>query len=355
MHATTPRPRGISPVIGVVLLVALTLVLAALVGSALVTTSNPSDAARAGVDITETPAGTTLTLVDDGNVVEVQVVNGTGALITELTAVGDRVSIPPDTGAVVIGVTADGVKTVLQTIPTTEHPGKQDPDGDGLTNEEETTLGTDPTDPDTDGDGLDDGAEVDRGTDPRNPTTEPAPPTTPAADGVWALLDGFEHGATDMWTGDLTPSAAALAGNHSGALVGAGQATHVLPGRATGVSLFISYQPTAESTASAAITTHTNGDDVSGARLEQAPGARASLTLGDGTTAGTTATITEGTVYELVVREQDGAHTLALYTRDGRELARTTRPVTAVDLTELRLVTPGPNAALVVDDIRIRA
>jgi len=36
-----------------------------------------------------------------------------------------------------------------------------DPDGDGLTDEEETVLGTDPTDPDTDGDGLLDGEEVD--------------------------------------------------------------------------------------------------------------------------------------------------------------------------------------------------
>jgi hypothetical protein len=34
-----------------------------------------------------------------------------------------------------------------------------DPDGDGLTNAEENQIGTDPTDPDTDGDGVNDGAE----------------------------------------------------------------------------------------------------------------------------------------------------------------------------------------------------
>ena len=45
--------------------------------------------------------------------------------------------------------------------------GNADSDGDGLTNREERTLGTDPGNPDTDGDGLNDGAEVNRhGTNP---------------------------------------------------------------------------------------------------------------------------------------------------------------------------------------------
>ncbi|EWH09040.1 outer membrane adhesin-like protein, partial [Cellulophaga geojensis KL-A] len=41
-----------------------------------------------------------------------------------------------------------------------------DTDGDGLTNNEENTLGTDPNNPDTDGDGTSDGQEVTDGTDP---------------------------------------------------------------------------------------------------------------------------------------------------------------------------------------------
>ena len=41
-----------------------------------------------------------------------------------------------------------------------------DPDGDGLTDEEEVDLGTDPNDPDTDDDGINDGQEVTDGTDP---------------------------------------------------------------------------------------------------------------------------------------------------------------------------------------------
>ncbi|NOY63798.1 MAG: hypothetical protein GXO97_00115, partial [Nitrospirae bacterium] len=44
----------------------------------------------------------------------------------------------------------------------------EDLDGDGLSNFEEFTHGTDPLNPDTDGDGIDDGTEVARGTDPTN-------------------------------------------------------------------------------------------------------------------------------------------------------------------------------------------
>ena len=49
-----------------------------------------------------------------------------------------------------------------------------DRDGDGLTNDEEAELGTDPDDPDTDGDGIDDGTEVnsDRPTDPLDTDTD---------------------------------------------------------------------------------------------------------------------------------------------------------------------------------------
>ncbi|MEO9479298.1 MAG: Ig-like domain-containing protein [Maribacter dokdonensis] len=50
--------------------------------------------------------------------------------------------------------------------------GASDCDNDGLTTEEEVTLGTDPNNPDTDNDGLTDGEEVDLGTDPNNPDTD---------------------------------------------------------------------------------------------------------------------------------------------------------------------------------------
>ncbi len=47
-----------------------------------------------------------------------------------------------------------------------------DSDGDGLSDERELELGTDPFDPDTDGDGLSDGREVELDTDPLDPDTD---------------------------------------------------------------------------------------------------------------------------------------------------------------------------------------
>jgi len=58
-------------------------------------------------------------------------------------------------------------------------PGKkdadQDPDQDGLTNEEEYKHGTNPCDPDTDNGGELDGSEVNRGADPLNPRDDNLP------------------------------------------------------------------------------------------------------------------------------------------------------------------------------------
>lgn len=47
-----------------------------------------------------------------------------------------------------------------------------DTDSDGLCDDEEVMLGTDPNDPDTDGDGINDGDEVNMGLDPKNPDTD---------------------------------------------------------------------------------------------------------------------------------------------------------------------------------------
>jgi len=46
--------------------------------------------------------------------------------------------------------------------------GEADADADGLTDAQETGMGTDPNNPDTDGDGYSDGDEVNEGTDPND-------------------------------------------------------------------------------------------------------------------------------------------------------------------------------------------
>jgi gliding motility-associated-like protein len=73
----------------------------------------------------------------------------------------------------------------------------QDCDNDGLTNQQETTLGSDPFNPDTDGDGVIDGTEVADGTNPLNPclydvTHQTLPPST-----SWLALDCDNDGLTN--------------------------------------------------------------------------------------------------------------------------------------------------------------
>jgi gliding motility-associated-like protein len=64
-----------------------------------------------------------------------------------------------------------------------------DCDGDGLTNEEEEALGTDPSNPDTDGDGVPDGVEVANGTNPLDPCDFNATNQTLTPSAEWDVLD----------------------------------------------------------------------------------------------------------------------------------------------------------------------
>ena len=60
-----------------------------------------------------------------------------------------------------------GNESALSSIVSLTVPALNDSDGDGLSDDEEATLGTDPNNPDSDGDGLSDGEEVNTyGTDP---------------------------------------------------------------------------------------------------------------------------------------------------------------------------------------------
>ncbi len=62
-------------------------------------------------------------------------------------------------------------------------PTQTDSDEDGLTDDEEEELGTDPNNPDTDGDGISDGDEVENGTDPLDPN-DPGEGTDSDEDGL---------------------------------------------------------------------------------------------------------------------------------------------------------------------------
>jgi len=89
-------------------------------------------------------------------------------------------------------------------FPAEEKP-EADPDGDGLTTEEEWERGTDPENPDTDGDGYNDGTEVyELRSDPLDPddpsgaVPEPVPDLSASIKGLTRASPGQELGARIM-------------------------------------------------------------------------------------------------------------------------------------------------------------
>lgn len=97
-----------------------------------------------------------------------------------------NVIVTPDEGAeegAEVVVTISGPDGDLDTVTVTVlDSGDEDSDGDGLTDDEEADLGTDPNNPDTDGDGVTDGDEIAGGTDPNTPEApeSPAPLESPS-------------------------------------------------------------------------------------------------------------------------------------------------------------------------------
>ena len=125
------------------------------------------------------------------------------------TTTTDPTRADTDRGGVPDGIedpNSNGRRDPGETDP--NNPVDDDTDGDGLTDADEATRGTDPTDPDTDGDGTPDGAEVTAGQDPLDRDTDDdglsdgdearigTNPRDPDTDGD-GIADGTERGVTD--------------------------------------------------------------------------------------------------------------------------------------------------------------
>ena len=80
-------------------------------------------------------------------------------------------TIPTESGRFTVSLTAVDEMGADATVTRT-FDVRDDSDGDGLVDERERELGTDPTAADTDGDGLHDGREVELGADPTAPDTD---------------------------------------------------------------------------------------------------------------------------------------------------------------------------------------
>jgi len=109
--------RAVSPVIGVILMVAITVILAAVIGTFVLGLGDSlGENANAGVSVDKDASNSsaTVTLVDKGNVANVSV---EGSSTATLTDVGDSAEVGFSSGRIqVIGVLPDGSETVIQTI-----------------------------------------------------------------------------------------------------------------------------------------------------------------------------------------------------------------------------------------------
>lgn len=109
--------RGVSPVIGVILMVAVTVVLAAVIGTFVLDLSeNQEEPAQAGVSIDQTNNGINITWNNNQNAEQINIlVNGTQE--ATLNSVGDSATIAVSSGdeISIVGVTADGNETILRT------------------------------------------------------------------------------------------------------------------------------------------------------------------------------------------------------------------------------------------------
>ncbi len=100
---------------------------------------------------------------------------GYGGLVDigEMAAIPEIGCVDPNGCQVTIDASAPVADLELFVYPLGSGTGYADHDGDGLTNNQESVLGTDPLDPDTDNDGVNDGDEFDAGYDPLDPDETP--------------------------------------------------------------------------------------------------------------------------------------------------------------------------------------
>ena len=111
--------RAVSPVIGVILMVAITVILAAVIGTFVLGLGGQvNQNANAAVSVETTTDNATVTLVSKGNTQQVNVTNTTGSNVAKtLTNVGNSTTVDFDGNDIqVIGVLPDGTETVIRTV-----------------------------------------------------------------------------------------------------------------------------------------------------------------------------------------------------------------------------------------------
>lgn len=117
---------GISPTVGVILMVAITVILAVTVGYTVLGIGNDtSQNANAGISLQETPDGIQVGVQDIGGGTETLRLIADGTVVTDSLSVGDTVTVTAPEGATVsvVGVSKDGSENVIRSITTTKDTG----------------------------------------------------------------------------------------------------------------------------------------------------------------------------------------------------------------------------------------
>ncbi|WP_052843589.1 Rib/alpha-like domain-containing protein [Corynebacterium epidermidicanis] len=161
---------------------------------------NPAQPVTFPITVTATPGDTTapivtpipaVTVPEDTPITAIPVKVDDAAATVTVIGLPDGLTYNPDTKQIEGTPTTPGTYTVavqavdaagnqskvefvsITVTPTpVVAPTPVDTDGDGLSDDVENAIGTDPKNPDTDGDGLTDGEEIKYGTDPKDPDTD---------------------------------------------------------------------------------------------------------------------------------------------------------------------------------------
>lgn len=107
--------RGVSPVIGVILMVAITVILAAVIGTFVLGLGDSlNQSVNAGVSVDQDGSDYTVTLVNNGTADTVELRGGGSGT---LSSVGDTVTVTsPGDDIQVVAIADDGTETVIRTI-----------------------------------------------------------------------------------------------------------------------------------------------------------------------------------------------------------------------------------------------
>lgn len=131
---TLQEDRAISPVIGVILMVAITVILSAVIGLSVINIgSDTGDSAQAGVSIDETVEGTEVSLITSGTAESVNIlVDGEKIEGAELQTVGDSVTVTSgeNSNITIVGVSERGSENTIQSSTSPSNTVESDEESD---------------------------------------------------------------------------------------------------------------------------------------------------------------------------------------------------------------------------------